>query len=88
MNYSEFTTTIAEKAKKATGNECSVSINRVIKNNDIRLDGLVIMQKDRFIAPTIYLNDYYYKLKKTLRENKDFERFINDELFQWNIRYK
>ncbi len=63
MNYSEFTTTIAEKAKKATGNECSVSINQVIKNNDTRLDGLVIMQKDRFIAPTIYLNDYYYKHK-------------------------
>lgn len=63
MNYSEFTNVIAEKAEKAAGNKGRVSINQVIKNNDTKLDGLVIMEKDQFIAPTIYLNDYYHKYK-------------------------
>ena len=63
MNYSEFTNVIAEKAEKAAGNNSRVSINQVIKNNDTKLDGLVIMEKGQFIAPTIYLNDYYHKYK-------------------------
>lgn len=76
MNYSEFTMTIAEKAKKTAGNNSRVSINQVLKNNDTRLDGLVIMGKDQFIVPTIYLNDYYNKYKNGMSIDS-----VMDEIF-------
>ncbi len=77
MNYSEFTTTIAEKAKKAAGNNGRVSINQVIKNNDTRLDGLVIMGKDQFISPTVYLNDYYNKYKNGMSIDRIMDEILS-----------
>lgn len=64
MNYSEFTNSITKKTEKLIGAESHIYINQVLKNNDTKLDCMVIMGKDRSVAPSIYINDYYEKHKK------------------------
>ena len=59
MNYNDFIETIRIRALKAAGDEGEVIINRVVKNNDTELDGLIIKEKDYSISPSIYLNYYY-----------------------------
>lgn len=56
MNYNDFIETIRIRALKAAGDEGEVIINRVVKNNDTELDGLIIKEKDYSISPSIYLN--------------------------------
>ena len=76
MNYSDFTEAIAKKAEETVGKGGSVFVNRVIKNNDTKLDGLVIMEKNRSVAPTIYLNDYYTKYKKGMSIDRIMEEIL------------
>jgi hypothetical protein len=46
-----------------------ISISGVMKNNDQKLDGLIIKKDGVNIAPTIYLNDYY----KRLQEDNEYD---------------
>ena len=59
MNYNEFLETIKTRAKKAAGEDGTVTINQVVKNNDSVKDALVIMEKGYKLSPYIYLNKHY-----------------------------
>lgn len=59
MKYDEFIEVIKDRAKPIAGKSGKVAVNHVIKNNGFELDGLVIMEKNRNMSPTIYLNDFY-----------------------------
>lgn len=59
MEYKNFVEYIKEKAAYIAGEGGKIAINHVIKNNGREMDGLVIMEKDRDIAPTIYLDSFY-----------------------------
>ena len=59
MEYNEFLSYIKENVGIIIGDERQVNIHKIIKNNDIELDGLTIMSPDSNVSPTIYLNDYY-----------------------------
>ncbi len=59
MNYPDFLSQIRCQMELRMGSQASVSIQPVLKNNDLHLDGLLIMQPGENITPTIYLNDYY-----------------------------
>ncbi len=63
MNYSEFLSTICSNMENRYS-EASVSIRPVLKNNSQHLDGLLILQPGENIAPTIYLNSYYFRYQK------------------------
>lgn len=64
MKYAEFLNSIQIQAKETAGKGGCVSINHIIKNNGCELDGLVIMEEDSHVSPTIYLNDYYEQYEK------------------------
>lgn len=78
MNYQEFLNYMKgnfidylEQYDSREGNEeCeySVQIRQIIKNNGIKLDGLVVQRNDEKISPNIYLNAYFesYQLGKPL----------------------
>jgi len=83
MNYTEFTDAIVKNTQNAAGKECRIFINQVVKNNNTRLDGLVIMEKDRNMSPTIYLNDFYPKYKKGMSIEK-----ITDEILSGYYNYR
>ena len=45
----------------------NITINHVIKNNGCEMDGLVIMEKGKDIAPTIYLDSFYELYTRMVR---------------------
>ena len=62
MNYEEFKQEVADRIKdflpeKYT--DADVSIQTVVKNNDQKLDGLMVKLEDSNIAPNIYLNQFF-----------------------------
>ncbi len=59
MNYETFKSSAVTSIQNYFGENTSVSLHPIIKNNDIRLDGLLIQDQSRNITPTIYLNHYY-----------------------------
>lgn len=77
MTYEIFKTTVLETIKDFFGEGVTVTINKVVKNNNLILDGLVIQDKRSNIAPTIYLNHYY---KSFIEGSSEINEIINDIL--------
>lgn len=61
MMYELFIKEVKEAVESKVGTGFDVTVNKVTKNNDLVLDGLVIKAADTNIAPTIYLNSYFDK---------------------------
>lgn len=70
MDYKDFLEYIKKGVAGFVGMQAAVSINRVMKNNSVYLDGLCIMEQGKNISPTIYVNHYYeeYKEGKKLQD--------------------
>lgn len=70
MEFQKFTEKIKKAVQEYYGEEVTVVMNQVVKNNGVTLDGLTIMLKEKNVAPTIYLNSFYeqYKDGKTCSE--------------------
>ncbi|RDU25230.1 DUF5688 family protein [Anaerosacchariphilus polymeriproducens] len=64
MEYKEFIQNLIEDLKEKLGEDVSINLHSVIKNNSVELDGLSIVEKNMNISPTIYINDYFEELKK------------------------
>ncbi len=77
MDYEAFKASIKECVGKKVEKGGKVVINHVLKNNGMELDGLVIMEKECNVAPTIYINGFYEQLCSG-RELED----IVEELFK------
>lgn len=75
MEYKEFVEYIKMNAGYIAGEGGNITINHVIKNNGCEMDGLVIMEKGKDIAPTIYL-DSFYELYTNGENIKDIIRQI------------
>lgn len=59
MNFEEFTDNIVKLLQSRTKDTCTVTVTKVLKNNDIRLTGIVIMGESDNVSPTIYLEEPY-----------------------------
>lgn len=59
MTYEEFVSYVRENIANILGDDNCVSIRKVLKNNDIELDALTVLNVKSNISPTIYLNSYY-----------------------------
>lgn len=71
--YGYFIQTILSMVTKRMGKEYTVSIYKVMKNNSLELDSLVLLKEGRSFAPNIYLQPYYeaYKQGTSLPELAD-----------------
>lgn len=77
MDYEKFKEVVIEHVQEYlpdTYADAEISIHSVIKNNSVRLDGLMIKIPDSNIAPNIYLNHYYDQYKN----GKDFDEILNE----------
>lgn len=63
MDYENFLDSIREQTAYIAGEDGHITINHIIKNNGKELDGLVIMEKNSNVSPTIYLNSFYDEYK-------------------------
>lgn len=61
MNYQEFLTNVKTQLADRVSADVKLEIHPVIKNNGRRCDGLIIMQPDLNVSPTIYLQPYYHR---------------------------
>ena len=62
MNYEEFKQEVTDRIKDFLPEkyaDADVSIQTVVKNNDQKLDGLMVKLEDSNIAPNIYLNQFF-----------------------------
>ena len=81
MEFTSFTTLVREEVEKRAGENYTVRINDVRKNNGVVLSGLTMMEDDSNISPTIYLNHYYedYEDGRTTLTN-----VVNDVMDHYN----
>lgn len=59
MNFNDFVQGIASYFTNELGEEYTVTITEVLKNNNIRLNGILMKKKGQRFTPNIYLNGYY-----------------------------
>lgn len=92
MEYKEFVEYIKMNAGYIAGESGNITINHVIKNNGCEMDGLVIMEKGKDIAPTIYLDSFYElytngeNIKNIIRQIEViYEQNKNNVTFDVNI---
>ena len=63
MTYSDFKQTVLAFLKDKLHPSTRITIQPFLKNNHVVLDGLVILEENANISPTIYLNPFYQKLQ-------------------------
>ena len=92
MESKEFVEYIKMNAGYIAGEGGNITINHVIKNNGCEMDGLVIMEKGKDIAPTIYLDSFYElytngeNIKNIIRQIEViYEQNKNNVTFDVNI---
>lgn len=59
MNYKMFQTALTEEVQRLVGEEMSISIQKMKKNNGVALDAMCIRQGDETVTPLIYLDGFY-----------------------------
>lgn len=59
MNYKEFVQAVVKYFTEYLGNEYTVSVNEVVKNNHVQMNGILMKKKGQKVTPNIYLNGYY-----------------------------
>lgn len=61
MNYIQFQTYLVERLRELLSEDYRVEIHPVVKNNNLRLDSLVILTEGSSISPNFYLQHYYQR---------------------------
>ena len=64
MEYREFLENVRKEVESRYDSNVSVTLNHVMKNNGTELDVITIMEKDKNIAPTIYINSFYDRYRE------------------------
>ena len=59
MNYGDFICFVKREMEAKLGEKVQVTLQQVMKNNSVVLDGLSFHEKGQNIAPTIYLREFY-----------------------------
>ncbi len=73
VDYNAFINDLTEMVKAMMGEEYSIRIYKVTKNNSLELDSLVLLKEGKNFAPNIYLLPYYesYLEGTTMKELAD-----------------
>lgn len=64
MDLNEFTDKVVELLKQKVGDTRSVMATETLKNNGVRLRGIVIMEDGMNVSPTVYLREPYRKYRR------------------------
>lgn len=64
MLYEEFLKKVPTGLSARFSDDTEIRIRTVLKNNDRKLDGLVICEPGCSISPTIYLNEFYRRMEE------------------------
>lgn len=72
-SYEEFKEVLMDYIRGSFESDVSIEVHKVLKNNSLELDGMVIMKEGSNISPNFYLNIYYedYLKGKSIEEITD-----------------
>ena len=76
MGFTEFADKIAGELQQKLGNDYTVTVTKVLKNNDVSLTGVVIREKTESISPTIYLEEFYRQYQDDVLIEEIVEQII------------
>ena len=76
MNYNKFISEVRNQVEKHCEENVKVAVQKVIKNNSLELDGIVIQRDGQIASPTIYLNGLY----KSFQEGETLENIVREIL--------
>jgi len=91
MEYNQFLEEVRAAVQERLGSNYKIRIQKITKNNGIVLDGLIIGEVSKSIAPTIYLNSYYMHFTHGMSLQEILEDIIsaykeNDDVVLGNMR--
>lgn len=55
---------LAEEVKTIVGGDYKVSVKEIIKNNNVKLNAVIITAKNQTMTPTIYVDNYIEKIER------------------------
>lgn len=76
MNYKEFLEYVRTDIEDYFGSDAKVTVETILRNNNVRLDGLAIFEKGSDLTPTIYLNEFYEKYLNEVSLSEIIEQII------------
>lgn len=59
MQYEDFLAHMQACIEQMVTTNCQAKFHSVMKNNDVELNGVILMKEGERVSPTIYLNPYY-----------------------------
>lgn len=59
LTYENFLETITDRIRSSLDENCTVENRRVLKNNSVELDSIMIAERDNCVAPSFYVNALY-----------------------------
>ena len=59
MEFANFKTVVKEEIERRIGEEYTVRVTSVVKNNGVVRNGVIIMRDDTNLCPTIYVDEFY-----------------------------
>ncbi len=76
MEFQVFVETIVKALQEKMGADFEIKVTKVIKNNDVRLTGVIMMRQSDRISPTIYLEEPYSQYCKGTTIEEIAERIV------------
>lgn len=64
LKKEEFCMEVEQKIAEKLGDNYEIKLQEVRKNNNVRWQGLIIMEKGKSMAPTVYLDDLYQEYEQ------------------------
>lgn len=94
--FQEFCNQMLEAVKMRFPEETKVEIHRVLKNNSLELDSLVILEEKKMMSPNFYLQYYYEEYKNGTEvevlasqiEELYYEALQSEESLELNMSYE
>lgn len=74
--YQSFCESVRETVHQRMGSDYEVTVHTVVKNNNVKLDSLIIRKEHAVVMPSIYLNSFYDEYKK----GREWDEIINEIL--------
>ncbi len=71
LKKEEFCMEVEQKIAEKLGDNYEIKLQEVRKNNNVRWQGLIIMEKGKSMAPTVYLDDLYQEYEQGRVEMED-----------------
>ena len=79
FEYEEFKAVIVENVQRRLGKQVVIEINKVVKNNSLEFDSMVIRESGRKCSPNFYLNLLY----KEYLDGSDIECIVDTVIEQY-----